>query len=48
MNIVTSMKAAGETKHPKLLGKMTVTGQNSGVVKRGHFFMSPHFKTGKK
>ena len=48
MNIVTSIKAARETKHPKFSGKRTVTGQNSGVVKRGHFFMSPHFKPGKK
>jgi len=26
------MKAGGETKHPKLLGKRTVTGQNSGKL----------------
>ena len=33
----------------KLSGKRTVTGQNSGVVKRGHSsFMSLHFMPGKK
>ena len=51
-SFIKRKKKSRRGKIPKVSkpsGKRTVTGQNSGVVKRGHSsFMSPRFMTGKK